>query len=48
VQQTKMRGCTSLSMRGHSPNDTRAAINSSSNEGHIYSTIDELHYQYAA
>jgi len=36
-----------LSNKGFSANDIRNAINHLSNEGHIYSTIDENHYQYA-
>ena len=32
---------------GHSAADIKNAINNLSNEGHIYSTIDENHYQYA-
>ena len=36
-----------LSTQGYSAGDIRNAINDLSNEGHIYSTIDEDHYQYA-
>jgi len=36
-----------LAGQGYSEKDVRNAINDLSNEGHIYSTIDEEHYQYA-
>lgn len=36
-----------LSSQGFSEGDVKNAINHLSNEGHIYSTIDEYHFQYA-
>ena len=36
-----------VSGQGFSEGDVRNSINHLSNEGHIYSTIDEHHYQYA-
>jgi len=33
--------------QGYSEQDIRIAIGNLSNEGHIYSTIDEDNYQYA-
>lgn len=38
----------SLASQGFSDSDVLKAINELSNEGHIYSTIDEQHYQYAS
>lgn len=37
-----------VSSQGYSADDIVNAVNLLSNEGHIYSTIDELHFQYAA
>jgi hypothetical protein len=37
-----------LSGKGFSANDVQKAILDLSNEGHIYSTIDEMHFQYAS
>lgn len=34
-------------IQGHSEGEVRNAINELSNEGHIYSTIDENTYQHA-
>lgn len=36
-----------ISSQGFSSDDVMNAVNYLSNEGHIYSTIDELHFQYA-
>mmetsp|Transcript_20092 Transcript_20092/g.42247 ORF Transcript_20092/g.42247 Transcript_20092/m.42247 type:complete len:283 (-) Transcript_20092:295-1143(-) len=36
-----------LSPQGFAAGDVKSAINHLSNEGHIYSTIDEYHFQYA-
>ena len=33
--------------QGYSAGDIKMAINELSNEGHIYSTVDENNYQYA-
>ena len=33
--------------QGYSAGDIKMAINDLSNEGHIYSTVDENNYQYA-
>jgi DNA replicative helicase MCM subunit Mcm2 (Cdc46/Mcm family) len=38
----------SVASQGFSESDVMKAINELSNEGHIYSTIDEQHYQYAS
>jgi len=37
-----------VSSQGYSEGDITRAISDLSNEGHIYSTIDDLHFQYAA
>jgi replication factor A2 len=36
-----------VSSQGYSVMEIKNVINNLSNEGHIYSTIDENHYQYA-
>ena len=36
-----------VSSRGFNAGDIKNAINNLSNEGHIYSTIDENNFQYA-
>lgn len=37
-----------LAGQGFSGSDVMKAVSDLSNEGHIYSTIDENHYQYAS
>ena len=36
-----------VTQQGYTTGDIKMAINNLSNEGHIYSTVDENNYQYA-
>ena len=36
-----------VTLQGYNAGDIKNAINHLSNEGHIYSTVDENHFQYA-
>lgn len=36
-----------VTQQGYNAGDIKNAINNLSNEGHIYSTVDENNYQYA-
>ena len=36
-----------VTQQGYTAGDIKMAINNLSNEGHIYSTVDENNYQYA-